>query len=68
MRPKRWNLWRATGYGAIAGLAYGLFRLFTEYSGSALSFGLGTVAGSVLGAAVVFGLIAGLRNLVLRAQ
>jgi hypothetical protein len=62
----RWNTYRLCGYGAIAGALYGViaphFSWFNS-STEAILFDLGGIAGAALGAAVLVGIVSGLRNL-----
>jgi len=61
----RWNLLRAALYGFIVGAVFGLFG---AGGANSLVRGAGFVVGSGIGVAVLFGLVAGMRNLIVRAS
>ncbi len=69
LRPKRWNLYKAAGIGAVVVPIYALGRsLLYDGAGYSWAYYVGGAIGGVAAGAVMFGLFAGLRNLVLRAQ
>jgi hypothetical protein len=67
-RPVRWNLLRAAAIGAVIGLGYAVFNLWQDHVPYPIPYWLGAAIGGVVGGGVLFGLAAGLRNLVLRAR
>ena len=67
MPAKRWNLLKAAGIGATFGVIYSVALIIFSPQGDT-SFAVGRVIGGAAGGAVLFGLVAGLRNLVVRAK
>lgn len=68
MEPKRWNLLYAAGLGALFGAAFSVFSAFNDNALSDPSYIAGAVIGGALGGAILFGLVAGVRNLIFRAK
>lgn len=68
VRLPRWNLLRAALYGAICGVVYSLFTVWQDGRAYPVEYWIGVMLGGVIGGAVIFGLVAGLRNLVMRAR
>lgn len=68
LRAPRWNLLRAALYGCIAGGVVSVFDLMQDGRAYPVEYWIGALIGGMVGGAVLFGLIAGLRNLVLRAR
>ncbi len=69
MPVKRWNTLRLSGFGALAGLAYG-FYMSLPFWGWGTEFdvhAVGSLPGGIAGGAALVALVSGLRNLILRA-
>lgn len=67
-RSPRWNLLRAALYGAIAGSVLSVFNVMRSGQSHPIEYWIGAMLGGVAVGAIAFGLVAGLRNLVLRAR
>lgn len=70
-RPARWNTIRAAKWGALFGLAYFVARLIVDGlppGDEHMARAIGGLIGSLIGFGLLFGGVAALRNLILRAQ
>lgn len=67
LRPARWNLLRAAALGATIVTTFSLFNVWQDGVPYPVEYWIGTAIGGVIGGAVLFGLAAGVRNLLVRA-
>lgn len=67
----RWNTLKAAGWGLLAGGVWQLGRMLVAAEpvvGDRLATSVGEVIGGAIGGAALFALVAGARNLLLRAK
>ncbi len=62
----RWNLWRAAALGGAVGAVYIAYVTITERPGAALVDLAASSLGGAIAGAVVFSLVAGIRNFAVR--
>lgn len=68
LRPARWNLLRAALIGAVIVTIFSLFNVWRDGVPYPVEYWIGTVIGGAAAGGVLFGLVAGVRNLLMRAD
>ena len=66
--PARWSPVRASAWGALVGFGWAIASMIRDKPGYPLDYWIGGMIGGLVGGAVMFGLVAVVRNLVTRAR